>query len=587
MPSCPRCDAEVLDIDVKCAQCGAPLGSTGAQRMVGVVVLGQYEIVDVLGSGGMSVVYKARHKITEQEVALKLLPPELAAHAQVKSRFLEEARALAQLDHPNIVHLYNFGQENGAFCLAMQYVHGQTWERMILSGGRMDWPLATKIAIDVLRDMKPSNVLVKDSDGSATVMDFGIAKMTTSTKLTATGQTMGTVRYMSPEQVRGQEVDPRTDLYSLGATLYEAVVGDTPFDGNTHFEIMTKHLHEPPRPPSVLGVAIPPALETALLRALAKKPADRFESARDFRKALEAVLKTADVGLMETQRMSRESVPPARAPAAGAATSGGDAASAGDGGVTAPGRRIVAPAASVPRAPDAADRGTGLASRLEPTGDHPAVPRRRTGLWLGLGALVAAAGAAVAVLMVRDAGGDERAGAPAGGGPPRADAAATSPARGFVPPFLTIARSEADQAQQLTVHVVGDTQPSEVISAWRQVRGRFDAYLAERQLAAALPAPLTVVVVPRATLCDVRIFESGEAPADCATLTYYYRPAEQTLLVVEDRARLLAHLGGGVAFIACLHGGVAAVCDLLDGFEKQLGESGGGERKPGHAGEPG
>ncbi|MBK9032943.1 MAG: protein kinase, partial [Myxococcales bacterium] len=114
MPACPSCDAEVLDIDVKCAACGANLTPTGAHRLVGTTVLGQYQIVDVLGQGGMSVVYKGKHALTEQDVALKVLPPELAAYSQVKSRFLEEAKALAQLDHPNIVHLYNFGQENGS-----------------------------------------------------------------------------------------------------------------------------------------------------------------------------------------------------------------------------------------------------------------------------------------------------------------------------------------------------------------------------------------------------------------------------------------------------------------------------------------
>src|ERR671912_694988 len=129
---CPKCDADVLDIDVKCASCGTALAATGAHRMLGAVMLGQYELVDVLGQGGMSVVFKGRHKMTEQEVALKILPPELAAHSQVKSRFLDEAKALAALDHPNIVHLYNFGQENGSFVLAMQFVSGRTWERMIL-----------------------------------------------------------------------------------------------------------------------------------------------------------------------------------------------------------------------------------------------------------------------------------------------------------------------------------------------------------------------------------------------------------------------------------------------------------------------
>src|SRR5689334_8602771 len=275
--SCPACGKDVLDIDVKCPACGAALGASGAHRMIGSTMLGQYELVDVLGQGGMSVVFKARHKMTEQEVALKILPPELAAHSQVKSRFLEEAKALAALDHPNIVHLYNFGQENGSFVLAMQFVQGRTWERLILENKRLDWKASCKSAIDVLkaleyahgrgvvhRDMKPSNVLVRESDGAATVMDFGIAKMAQSTKLTATGQTMGTVRYLSPEQVRGQEVDLRTDLYSLGATMYESLVGDTPFDGATHFEIMTKHLSDQPKRPSALGVEVPRAVEDAV-----------------------------------------------------------------------------------------------------------------------------------------------------------------------------------------------------------------------------------------------------------------------------------------------------------------------------------
>src|SRR5579862_4355822 len=147
---CGHCGTTVLDIDVKCPKCGHNLTSTGAHRLIGSTVLGVYELVDVLGQGGMSVVYKGRHKMTEQEVALKILPPELAAHAQVKGRFLEEARALAQLDHPNIVHLYNFGQENGCFVLAMQYVNGRTWERMILEAGSLDWIVSVKIAIDVL-----------------------------------------------------------------------------------------------------------------------------------------------------------------------------------------------------------------------------------------------------------------------------------------------------------------------------------------------------------------------------------------------------------------------------------------------------
>ncbi|MBA3500094.1 MAG: protein kinase, partial [Deltaproteobacteria bacterium] len=319
MPACPACNEEVLEIDVRCPKCGAVNGATGAHRMLGQLMLGVYELVDVLGQGGMSVVFKGRHKMTDQEVALKILPPELAAHSQVKSRFLDEAKALAALDHPNIVHLYNFGQENGFFVLAMQYVQGATWERMILEAKRLDWKVSCRLAIDVLkaleyahdrgivhRDMKPSNVLVRAHDMSATVMDFGIAKMAQSTKLTATGQTMGTVRYMSPEQVRGQEVDLRTDIYSLGATLYESLVGDTPFDGSTHFEIMTKHLSDIPQRPSTLGVELPQGVEDALMRSLAKKIDDRFSTAREYRKILESVMRSEDVALVDTQKLNRD-----------------------------------------------------------------------------------------------------------------------------------------------------------------------------------------------------------------------------------------------------------------------------------------
>ncbi|MDQ3367499.1 MAG: serine/threonine protein kinase, partial [Myxococcota bacterium] len=321
MPPCSACGTEVLEIDVRCSGCGAVNGATGAHRMVGQVMLGVYEIVDVLGQGGMSVVFKGRHKLTEQEVALKILPPELAAHSQVKSRFLDEARALATLDHPNIVHLYNFGQQDGFFVLAMQYVQGKTWERLILEGKRLNWKESCRMTIDVLRaleyahgrgvihrDMKPSNVLIRAHDSSATVMDFGIAKMTTSTKLTATGQTIGTVRYMSPEQVRGQQVDLRTDLYSLGATLYESLTGETPFDGGTHFEIMTKHLSDVPKPPSALGVVLPQQVEEVVMRGLSKRPADRFENAREMRKILEATLRQEDVAFGETQRLGREAI---------------------------------------------------------------------------------------------------------------------------------------------------------------------------------------------------------------------------------------------------------------------------------------
>ena len=568
MPTCPSCAADVLDIDVKCASCGHNLAPTGVHRMVGTTVLGQYQITDVLGQGGMSVVFRAKHAMTEQEVALKVLPPDLAAYSQVKSRFLEEARALAQLDHPNIVHLYNFGQENGSHVLAMQYVQGETWERLIIENGKQPWPEAVRITIDVLRaleyahgrgivhrDMKPSNVLVRGDDGTATVMDFGIAKMTTSTRLTATGQTMGTVRYMSPEQVRGQEVDARTDIYSLGATLYEAVTGDTPFDGNTHFEIMTKHLSEAVVPPSKKGIDLPAALEAAIMKALMKRADDRFESARDFRKELEGLLRESDIGHSETLRMSRDSVADARvrklAPAIGSGPAAGAAAARPSKPSPPPGSGAT-PGRDDPTR-NLRDSGTGLADRLEPghTGAAPVIARRRTGLWLGLGGLVLAAAAAVAFIAMRDDG--EKVAA--------ADAdAAPVERKEFQPAGVTWAASGDFPADALVVRIAapGDWAPADVAAAYRKVRRVLPAVQAKQAPGASrYPEWITIEVVPREVLCDPRTAD-GEPIDDCKAAQQYYRITDKTLLVVADRDRLEANLAEAVAEIVCVYNEVVA-----------------------------
>ncbi|HEU0037392.1 MAG TPA: serine/threonine-protein kinase [Kofleriaceae bacterium] len=530
-PQCPSCGHDVLDIDVRCTSCGAPLGATGAHRMLGQVMLGQYELVDVLGQGGMSVVFKGKHKITEQEVALKILPPELAAHAQVKSRFLEEAKALAALDHPNIVHLYNFGQENGFFVLAMQFVSGRTWERMILEAKRLDWQSSCRICIDVLRaleyahgrgvihrDMKPSNVLVRAHDGSATVMDFGIAKMTTSTKLTATGQTMGTVRYMSPEQVRGQEVDLRTDIYSLGATLYESLVGETPFDGNTHFEIMTKHLSEPPKRPSTLGVEMPAAIEDALMRSLAKRADDRFGSAREMRKILEAELRSGDIGLVETQKLNRELL--------------------GDLKPTAPeGHKKKPPSTPPPTAPRPAT-ANDLADELEP----PAVGtrKRRSALpWILAGAVVIGAGV-VGTLLVLDR-----------------DHPTTAKPSG---PFPGLSLQPAQTFGSLAVTTDGAVAGDAVAKAYRDelaaVEKRVNEGLAKKKLGPVqLPDRIReIYAVPQSALCMKSAYVDGNPPGQCDALPFVIVIGDQRqprLYVVSSR------LGEGIE-----RGVAQAVCDF-------------------------
>jgi serine/threonine protein kinase len=517
--TCPQCDQEVLDIDMRCSSCGAPLGATGAHKMLGQVMLGHYQLVDVLGQGGMSVVFKGKHEITEQEVALKILPPELAAHREVKSRFLEEAKALAALDHPNIVHLYNFGQENGFFVLAMQLVPGHTWERLILEKGRLPWQASCRIGVDVLRaleyahgrgvihrDMKPSNVLVRSHDGSATVMDFGIAKMTTSTRLTATGQTMGTVRYMSPEQVRGQEVDLRTDIYSLGATLYESLVGETPFDGSTHFEIMTKHLSEPPRRPSSLGVEVPRAVEDALMRCLAKQAVDRFASARDLRKILEAALREVDLGLVETQKLDRELL-------------------------------------DLSAAPSRVATASELADQLEPGPSPKPVARKSLVVPLVALALVLAGIATVTTLLVLD-----RRGGPA-------------TARG---PFPELTLAAATRLGTLEIVTDGTVTAQQVATAYQTelaaLEQRVNTGLAARKKPPArLPDRIRqIYVVPQSALC-MRSAYVEQPPADCATAAFVIafgdRSDQET---TEPRLYLVAtRLAEGI------QGGVAqAVCDF-------------------------
>ncbi len=543
MAQCPSCQKDVLDIDVRCPSCGTALGATGAHRMLGTVVLGQYELVDVLGQGGMSVVFKGRHKMTDQEVALKILPPELAAHSQVKSRFLEEAKALAALDHPNIVHLYNFGQENGFFVLAMQFVQGRTWERIILENKRMEWAASVRVCIDVLRaleyahgrgvihrDMKPSNVLVRAHDATATVMDFGIAKMTTSTKLTATGQTMGTVRYMSPEQVRGQEVDLRTDIYSLGATLYESLTGETPFDGSTHFEIMTKHLSEAPKPPSARGIELPKLVEDAVLKSLAKKIDQRFENAREMRKVLEASLREGDVGLVETQKLNREVLGELRS--------------------TQPD----APKSRNPPARVATATPTNLADELEPGVTGPAFKKKanRTPIVVGLGGLVVVGAAVAALLILR------------GDGKPKGWSPKHKTIRGAMP-------TAGGTFDGVLVETTGTLQPPEVAAAYQASLAKLRGKAKESGLTFRDPID-EIVSIGQNIFCDDTAYPDHMIPkghcTEQSSATSIMTDGKRRMLVLDDRPHLERSMDLGVADAICLLGNDDKLCAFTEDFRK-------------------
>ncbi len=259
------------------------------------VTLGDYEVDRLLGRGGMGEVYLARQVSLNRHVAIKVLRPELLSKANYLSRFEAEATAVAKLNHPNIVHVYALGLEDGVRFIAMEYVAGTTLRDYIRKKGRLELPLALSImrqaavAVGVAgevglihRDLKPENLLLTKK-GQVKIADFGLCRDLDASPLDLTqpGVTMGTPAYMSPEQAQGLAVDHRSDLYSLGATFYYMLTGETPFQGDTAIAVALKHLRDIPRKPSNICPEIPPALDRLIMKLLEKAPANRYQSAAE------------------------------------------------------------------------------------------------------------------------------------------------------------------------------------------------------------------------------------------------------------------------------------------------------------------
>jgi eukaryotic-like serine/threonine-protein kinase len=257
----------------------------------------RYRVIERLGSGGMADVYCAEDTQLGRRVALKLLYRRFAEDAEFVERFRREASSAAGLQHPNIVGVFDRGEWDGTYYIAMEYLQGHTLKQLVREHGAMPPDLAVDITIQVLRaakfahkrgvvhrDIKPHNVIL-DDEGRAKVTDFGIARAGAS-DMTETGSIMGTAQYLSPEQAQGQPVSPRSDLYSIGVMLYELLTGKVPFDAESPVTIALKHVSEPPVPPSQLNPAVPPALDAVVLRALEKEPAHRFADADEFAAAL-------------------------------------------------------------------------------------------------------------------------------------------------------------------------------------------------------------------------------------------------------------------------------------------------------------
>jgi tRNA A-37 threonylcarbamoyl transferase component Bud32 len=265
--------------------------------MIGNVV-GSYKIVEKIGEGGMGAVFKGIDLMLEREVAIKMLRPELASQPQVVERFRSEAVTLAKLNHPNVATLFSFLRQGEDFFMVMEFVRGETLDSLIRRSGAMPCHDAISLFCQALegidhahkmgivhRDIKPANMMLTET-GTLKVMDFGIARVLGTSRMTKQGNIVGTIEYMSPEQVRGQETDARSDIYSLGILLYEMLTGRVPFSSDSEYDLMQMQIERAPEPPRMFSAQIPQIVEQAIMRSLAKRPDARFQGAAEFRNAL-------------------------------------------------------------------------------------------------------------------------------------------------------------------------------------------------------------------------------------------------------------------------------------------------------------
>jgi eukaryotic-like serine/threonine-protein kinase len=332
--------------------------------------VGDYEVLALLGSGGMGRVYKVRNIISNREEAMKILLPDFASEPELAARFMVEIRTLAGLEHPNIAQLRTAFQFQNQFVMIMEYVEGAGLDKLAESRPPLDQVLEySSQVLSALsyahthgvthRDIKPANIMIT-SHGLVKLMDFGIAKGANDLNLTRPGMTMGSVYYMSPEQVRGGAVDARSDIYSFGVTLYEMLTGRKPFQADTSFTVLNAQLNEAPTPPIQVNPTLPPQLNAIVLRAMEKQPEARFQTADEFRNALKA--------LREPLAAQPAPLPPVQTPEFGYAPGAPPPFAATQPPAQSPGF------APVPMPPAPATQGTG---------------KSRRGLWIAMGALAA------------------------------------------------------------------------------------------------------------------------------------------------------------------------------------------------------
>lgn len=270
----------------------------------------RYRVIEKIGGGGMADVYRAEDLELGRIVALKILHKHFASDEGFLERFRREARAAAKLNHPNIVSIHDVGQENGVYFIVMEYVKGMTLKKLI----QKDAPLSTEKVVHIAmqiakamefaheheivhRDIKPQNVIITDT-GEIKVTDFGIARAGSTSTMTRTGSILGTAHYVSPEQAQGGVVGPTTDIYSLGVVIYEMATGELPFRGENPVAVALKHINDTPLPPRQVFAAVPESLEAVTLKAMAKNPSDRYQSAEALRDDLKRVVEDMPVKII-------------------------------------------------------------------------------------------------------------------------------------------------------------------------------------------------------------------------------------------------------------------------------------------------
>ena len=279
--------------------------------LVGNYIAGRYEMIEKVGNGGMATVYKAKDKVLNRFVAVKVLKEEFTTDEEFIRRFNIEAQSAAGLTHPNIVSVYDVGQENGIYFIVMELIQGKTLKQIINEEGKLPWKWSINIAIQIAsaleaahknnivhRDIKPHNIIITE-DGIAKVTDFGIAKAVSNSTITAFGTTIGSVHYFSPEHARGGFTDAKSDLYSLGIVMYEMLTGRVPFDADTPVSIALKHMQEKPIEPIKLNPDIPLALNQIIMKAMQKEPSARYQTATEMLADLSLALKNPEGDFIE------------------------------------------------------------------------------------------------------------------------------------------------------------------------------------------------------------------------------------------------------------------------------------------------